>query len=265
MTDIARFLVQKSYAPLRIQDRIVSAAAKKMLSVLGEAPTKALMFHMTSLTGMGEKELLANFKELERALWSVFGCGADIMLKRLSDELAAATRSTGLGFNEMLDEIRKDEPLAFVRNVNYGEHALLLYKSVAFRDKMVKGFFDSPAKESRAAIMAGPLPASVTRVTYDQLAQRYDPQLVAEKAGEWAFSLQRGVHLRLATDNTWLAEKGMHEADHRLDRSPWKNAAVLCAYDVEKIGGRAAIISESHDFVVLEDFNAVYARAAPSP
>jgi hypothetical protein len=265
MSDVARFLVQKGYAPLKVQDRIVSAAAKKMVSVLGEAPTKALMFHMTSLTGLGEKELLANFKALERALWSVFGCGADIMLKRLNDELAAATRSAGLGLNEMLDEIRRDEPLAFVRNVNYGEHALLLYKSIMFRDKMVKGFFDSPAKESRAAIMAGPLPESVTAVTYDQLAQRYGPQSAPEKAGEWAFSLQRGVHLRLATDNTGLAEKGVQEADNRRDRSPWNNAAVLCAYNAEKIGDHASIISKSHDFVVLEDTNAVYARAAPSP
>jgi hypothetical protein len=262
---MARFLVQNGYAPLRVQDRIVSAAAKKMLSILGEASAKALMFHMTSLTGIGEKELLANFRELERGLWSVFGCGAEIMLKRLSDELAAATRSTGLGFNEMLDEIRRDEPLAFVRTVSYGEHALLIYNSVSFRDKMVKGFFDSPAKESRAAIMAGSLPASVTAVTYDQLAQRYGPQAVAEKAGEWAFSLQRGVHLRLATDNTWLVEKGMHEADHRRGRPPWKGAAVLCAYDAEKVRDQATIILEPYDFVVLEDSNAVYSRAAPSP
>ena len=44
---------------------------------------------MTSLTGLQEKELLANFRELEKALWSVFGYGADIILKRLSEELAA--------------------------------------------------------------------------------------------------------------------------------------------------------------------------------
>lgn len=260
VADMARFLVQKGFVPLKVQDRIVSAAAKNMLAVLGEASSKALMFHMTSLTGLSERELLANFRELERALWSVFGCGADIMLKRLSEELAAATRSTGLGFNEMLDEIRRDEPLALARSVGYGEHALLLYKSTAFRDRMVEAFFDSPAKESRAAIMAGTLPVSVTAATYEQLVERYGVQSVAEKAGEWAFSLQSDMRLRLAADNTWLAEKGIPEADHGRDRSPWRSAAVLCTYDSEKIGGHAAKISESHDFVVLEDSKTVYAR-----
>ncbi|MGI0020058.1 MAG: hypothetical protein ACREAY_06280 [Nitrososphaera sp.] len=265
MAEIARFIVQKGYAPLQIQERIVSAAAKKTLAVLGDTSSRALLFHMTSLTGLQERELLANFRELEKALWSVFGYGADIMLKRLSEELAAATRSCDLGFNEMLDEVRRDGPLAFMRSMDYGEHVLLLYKSAAFRDRMVAGFFDSPAEESRAAIMAGAVPASVAATTYKQLAGRYGVQSVAEKAGEWAFSLRRGVHLRLATDNTWLAEKGMEEADHRQDRPPWKGAAVLCAYDVERIGEHMPKALELHDFVVLEDSNVVYAKVAPSP
>jgi hypothetical protein len=220
---------------------------------------------MTSLTGLQEKELLANFRELEKALWSVFGYGADIILKRLSEELAAATSSCDMGFNEMLDELRRDGPLAFMRSVDYGEHVLLLYRTTAFRDRMVAGFFDSPAKESRAAVMTETVPASVAATTYERLAGRYGEKSVAEKAGEWAFSLRRGAHLRLANDNTWLAEKGLEEANHRQDRPLWKGAAVLCAYDIERIGGSMPRALESHDFVVLEDSSAVYAKATPSP
>jgi hypothetical protein len=203
MAETARFIVQKGYAPLQVQERIISAAAKKALAVLGDKSLRTLMFHMTPLTGLQERELLANFRELEKALWSVFGYGTDIMLKRFSEKLAAATRSCDLGFNEMLDELRRDEPLALMRSVDYGEHVLLLYRTSAFKDRMVAGFFDSPAgEESRAAVMAGTVPTSVAATTYEQLAGRYGQQSVAEKAGEWAFSLRRGSRLRLASDNT---------------------------------------------------------------
>ena len=52
-----------------------------------------------------------------------------------------------MGFNEMLDELRRDAPLAFMRSVDYGEHVLLLYRTSAFKGRMVAGFFDSPAEE----------------------------------------------------------------------------------------------------------------------
>ena len=266
MSETPRFIVEKGYAPLQGQERLVSPAAKKALAVLGAASSRALLFHMTSLTGLQEKELLANFRELEKALWSVFGYGADIMLKRLSEELAAATRFCDMGFNEMLDELRRDGLLAFMRSVDYGEHVLLFYRTTAFRDRMAAGFFDLPAEESRVAVMAeAAVPASVAATTYEQLAGRYGEKSVAEKAGEWAFSLRRSAHLRLATDNTWLAEKGIEVASHRQDRLPWTSAAVLCAYDIERIGGNMPRALESHDFVVLEDSSAVYAKAAPSP
>ena len=113
--------------------------------------------------------------------------------------------------------------------------------------------------------MAGTVPASVAATTYEQLAGRYGQQSVAEKAGEWAFSLRRGSSLRLASDNTWLAENSLEEAGYRQDRPPWRGAAVLCAYDIEKIGGGMPRVFESHDFIVLEDSNAVYAKATPSP
>lgn len=190
------------------------------------------------------------------------------MLKRLSEELTSAARSTCLGFNEMLDEVRRDELISFVRSVGYGEHVLLLYRTAALRNRMVAGFFDSAAvHESRGAIMGGAaIPASVNAMTYEQLADRYGVQSITEKAGEWALSLQKGgAHLRLATDNTWLAEKGMQEADPRPDRSsPWRGAAVLCAYDVERIGGYMSKASESHVFIVLEDSNSVYEESRQS-
>lgn len=52
MAEMTRFLVQKGYVPLRVHDRVVSAAAKNTLSVLGDASSRALLFHMAVLTGL---------------------------------------------------------------------------------------------------------------------------------------------------------------------------------------------------------------------
>lgn len=96
-----------------------------------------------------------------------------MMLKRLSEEREVAMRSCDKGFNEMVDGLRREGPLASIRSVDYDEHVLLLYQTTAFRDRMVAGFFDSPAEESKAAVIAGAVPASVAATTYEKLAGRY--------------------------------------------------------------------------------------------
>jgi hypothetical protein len=207
----------------------------------------------------------------------ILGRAADIILKRFSDGLARNVQDKkDPSFSEILAEIRRDERRAFVRNMSYGEQVLLLYRSLEFRDALMAAFFDpvSDAKEARVAVTAAggsgnnngggersQLPFLVASTTYEQLQANDDGlQDVAEKAGAWASSLcQDGKRLRFAGDNTWLAQKGLDEPPH--DKGLLRDAAVMCAYNLESIGARqAAKIVERHRFVVLEDSSAVYTK-----
>lgn len=263
-TDLVRHLTRAGYSPLRVQDRAVSAAAAKSLSVLGESSTRALLFHMCSITGMQEKELLSNYMEFERTLWSVLGNGADLLLKRFCDNLARNIDADGLDLTEVIDEIKRDEPYVFVRNMDYGENVLLLYRSTGFRDRIMTGFFDPLAggAESRAALAADPpFPAHVSAMTYRQLQETYRGGTVGENVSRWSALLrQDGRHLRLARDNTWLAENKIDEEPHARPDTR-SDAAVLCAYDAGRLSPENTVaIMESHDIVVFEESQAVHAR-----
>lgn len=258
--DLARHLTQVGYAPLKAQERAVLAAATMSLGVLGEASTKALLFHMCSVTGMQEKKLLSNYREFERALWSILGNGADILLKRFSDNLSRNVDAGGLGMAEVVDAIKRDEPYVFVRNMSYGENVLLLYKSENFRDRIMSGFF-SPldgVEAGAAALAPGSLPAHVSAMTYERLQATYSGKSIEEKISRWVSSIGRdGRHLRLARDDTWLAEKGIGEEAHHKDAG----VAALCAYDAGRLSTESTYrIMELHDIVVFEESQAVYAR-----
>ena len=210
--DLARHLTQVGYLPLKAQERAVRAAATKSLGVFGEASTEALLFHMSSLTGKHERELLSNYKEFEKALWSVLGNGADILLKMFSDNLARNVDADGLGMAEIIDSIRRDELYVFVRNISYGENVLLLYRSENFRDRIMSGFF-SPIDDvdaRSAALAVGTLPAHVSAMTYEQLQEMYKGGSIEEKVSRWVSSFSHDSrHLRLARDDTWIGEKGV--------------------------------------------------------
>jgi hypothetical protein len=265
-TDLGRLLIQKGYAPIKVRDRAVQAAALRALGVLGPASVKALLFHMCALTSMQEKDLLANYREFEKALWNILGSGADILLKRFNDDLARNVPAGDLGLNKILDTMRKDEPFVFARNMDYGENAALLYRSESFRDRVVSGFFDpvSAADEAGAAVFAKmpALPPSVARTTYEQLQDERESMPIGERVARWAFSLRKGGrYLRLAKDDTWLAEMGLEEEPHDGSSAPWQDAAVLCTYDAGRIGADKTIrIIESHNVIMFEDSQAVYSR-----
>jgi hypothetical protein len=133
------------------------------------------------MTGLKEKELLSNLVELEKALWSSLGYGADILLKRLSDELARNVDRAGIGFAEVLDELKRDEQAVFARSISQGENMALLYSSTGFRNRIVSAFFDPmQGGGAMAALIERPsgLPPSVTndvRRAYRRKDIDFDP------------------------------------------------------------------------------------------
>ncbi len=261
-TDIPGLLLERGYLQLRLQDRVVSQAACRALSVLGEQSVAALLYHMSAMAGLKEKDLLSNLVELEKALWSSLGYGADILLKRLSEELAKSVGRTGIGFAEVLDEMNRDGQAVFARSISQGENMALLYSSAAFRDRMVSAFFE-PTEDgvAMAALIERPsgLPPSVTRTTYGELAGSHTAS-VGSRVAEWVSAVRpSGSYLRLAKDNTWLVQNGMTEPSH--EEIGVRRSALLCAYDLSRIDtASAANTAELHDFVVVEGLPAIYAR-----
>lgn len=73
------------------------------------------------------------------------------------------------------------------------------------------------------------LPVHINAMTYELLQEMYAGQTVKEKMAKWMSSIgHEDMPLKLAKDNTWLAERGINEEPHRKDAA----SAVLCAYDV---------------------------------
>lgn len=261
--DIPRMLLEKGYSPLRLQDRVVSSAARRALAVLGEQSVAALIYHMSSLTGLKEKELLSNMVEFEKALWASLGYGADILLKRFSEELARNVGMAGAGFGEMLDQIRSNEHAVFARSISQGENMALLYTTTSFRDKIISAFFE-PAEGGgvMAALVESPsgLPTSVARTTYGELRAGRSRTALDSRVAEWVSAVRpAGSSLRLAKDNTWLAENGMPEPSH--DSIGVRRTALLCAYDLSRLdSASAAKAAELHDFVAVEGLQRIYAK-----
>lgn len=261
--NIPELLHERGYAPIRLQERIVAAAARRALAVLGEQSVAALLYHMSTQAGKKEKELLSNYVEFEKALWSSLGYGADILLKRFSDELGKIVHRTGVGVGEAFDEIRQNEPAVFARSIMQGENAVLLYATTGFRDNMVSAFFE-PLEDrvTMAALVERPpkLPPSVASTTYRDLQSGRVRASIGSMVSEWTSTLRpAGSALRLAKDNTWLVENGISEPSH--ESMGLRKAAFLCAYDLARIdSANAARAIELHDFVMMEGLQAIYAR-----
>lgn len=259
--DVPRLLDERGYKPLKIHEKVVASAALSSLTVLGESSVRALLYHMSTLAGMQEREILSNYKEFEKGLWSTLGSGADIILKRFDEMLAKNVQETNMGPREILDAIRRDEPYVFMRNVSAGEHVLLLYRSAQFRDRMLGAFFDPVAggRQAKGAILSEPALLSVPSITWRELQEKAKGTSLDEKASEWASALGAVGRLRLAMDSTWLFENSAEETASE----KFKDAAFLCACDL-RVGveraGKAMMRRESHGYVVLEDSKIVYAK-----
>lgn len=253
--DISRVLQEQGYGPLKVHERVMAATALSSLAVLGTSSVKALLFHMSMLSGMQEKELLSNYREFEKALWSALGSGADIILKHFSDELARNMQAHGVGVTEMIDAMKRDEPYVFMRNTAAGEHTLLLYRNQAFKDRMLAAFFDpvSGVRETRAAVFERQEKLhSVSSVTWADL--RAGPQDAGEKMVQWVSATAGQGKLRLAVDSTWLVENSAG-----LPATKLRNAALLAMCDV-RVGTDRATRTMHADYVVLEDTKTVYMK-----
>lgn len=255
MMDVPRLLSEQGYVPLKVRERVVAATALSSLSVLGTSSVRALLFHMSTLTGMQESELLSNYREFEKALWAALGSGADIILKHFSDELARNVQTQGMGVTETLDAMKRDEPYVFMRNTVAGDHTLLLYQSPAFRDRMLAAFFDpaSGTREARAAVLDQQVQLpSVSSVTFADLEA--GPSNAGEKIIEWASAIAGQGRLRFAMDSTWLVENNIEVPAARL-----KDAALLSACDL-RAGAEHATKAVSSGYVVLEGTKTVYVK-----
>jgi hypothetical protein len=256
--DMPRLLDEKGYKPLKVQKKAVASAALSSLTVLGESSVRALLYHISTLAGLQEKELLSNYKEFEKALWSALGSGANIILKRFDEGLARNMQATDMGPNEVLDAMRRDEPHVFMRNVSAGEHVLLLYRGLQFRDRMIGAFFDpvSEGRQAKGAILADAAYslAPVPSITWRELQEKAGASL-DQKVSEWTSAIGAG-RLRLARDSTWLLENNVEE----IAAARFKDAALVCACDLRVGIEHASKAMESHDYVVLEDSKTVYAK-----
>jgi hypothetical protein len=253
--DVAHILHERGYEPTQAYERVLATTALASLSVLGAASVKALLFHMSALTGIEEKALLSNYKEFERALWAALGSGADIILKHFSDELARNIKAQDMGTTEVIEAMKRDQPYVFMRNTTSGEHTLLLYRNVAFRDRMLAAFFEpmSDVRETRAAVFSQQVQIpSVSSVTFADLGA--DKSNAGEKTAEWALAEAGQGRLRLAVDGTWLAENGAQVPLAKL-----KDAALLSACDL-RVGVEEAAKAAQPNYIVLEDTKAVYVK-----
>ncbi|AIF84687.1 hypothetical protein NTE_02644 [Candidatus Nitrososphaera evergladensis SR1] len=262
--DMPRLLDERGYKPLKVQEKAVASAALSSLTVLGESSVRALLYHMAALAAMQERELLSNYKEFEKALWSALGSGADIILKRFDEELAKNVQATDMGPNEVLDAMKRDQPYVFMRNISAGEHVLVLYRSTQFRDRMLGAFFDSTTaqggggRQAKGAILSEPASLAFAQsITWRDLQEKKKAggTSLDEKVSEWTSTLGGGK-LRLARDSTWLLENNIEETA----AAKFKDAALVCACDLRVGIERAAKAMESHNYVVLEDSKIVYAR-----
>lgn len=265
--DFRRLLYEAGYVPFQLTERVVSTSTKNALAVLGESSIRALMFHMTFLSGMTEKELLADHKAFEKSLRASIGFGADIIISHFNEELAKnlPDRLSDLPVDEVLSRINRDELQVFMRNIAMQEHAVLIYRNGSFRDKMMNAFFDPVADTQgpKGAIMSGEKLAAAPTITYEQMGADHDKLM--KTLSDWISSVRSAGAARIGKDNTWLLENGFEKeilsAEKAAGPKLSENMALLCAYDIAKLNEKQAkVVVETHKFVVLEEPQIVYMR-----
>lgn len=265
--DFRRLLYEAGYVPFDLTERVVSTSSRNALAILGESSIRALMFHMTFLSGMSEKELLADYKAFEKSLRASIGFGADIIINHFSEELAKnlTSRTSDLSVDEVLSRISRDELQVFMRNIAMQEHAVLIYKNSNFRDRMMAAFFDPVAGPTgpKGAIMSGDKLAAAPTITYQQMGTDHDKLM--KVLADWISSVRSAGAARIGKDNTWLLENGFEKeilsAEKAAGPKLSDNMALLCAYDIAKLNEQQArVVVETHKFVVLEEPQVVYMR-----
>jgi hypothetical protein len=155
---VSSLLLEKErYIPVssRAEPILYYSTKKSIEDLVGKQLSKVLLYKISSVYKLSEKELLTNYDLLEKSLYKTLGKTADGIIRKVRYKILryAVLVVPGLTMRDIqnpyisvpgiLDRIRKEEILRFVREMPSHEHVALFYKNENLKNEILSAYLDS--------------------------------------------------------------------------------------------------------------------------
>ncbi|HYZ51055.1 MAG TPA: hypothetical protein VE593_09225, partial [Nitrososphaeraceae archaeon] len=123
--------------------------------LVGKELSRVLLYKISSVYKLSEKELLTNYDLLEKSLYKTLGKTANGILRKVRFKILRYAvlvvpgltmqdiRNPDISIPDILDRIRKEEILRFVREMPSHEHLALFYKNENLKNEILSAYLDS--------------------------------------------------------------------------------------------------------------------------
>ena len=122
--------------------------------LVGKELSRVLLYKISSVYKLSEKELLTNYDLLEKSLYKTLGKTANGILRKVRFKILRYAvlvipgltmediRNPDISIPDILDRIRKEEILRFVREMPSHEHVAIFYKNENLKNEILSAYLD---------------------------------------------------------------------------------------------------------------------------
>jgi hypothetical protein len=149
-------LEKERYIPASsIAEPILYYSTKRSIEdLVGKQLSKVLLYKISSVYKLSEKELLTNYDLLEESLYKTVGKTANSILRKVRFRILRYAvlvipsltmediRNPDISIPDILDRIRKEEILRFVRQMPSHEHVAIFYKNENLKNEILSAYLD---------------------------------------------------------------------------------------------------------------------------
>ncbi len=274
-------------------DQILHDSTKRAIEkMLGEYHCKLLLYKLCSVDRLSEKELLTNYDLLKKSLYQILPTAAEIILRHVkyemlrhaiflvSDLTVEDIQNPILSITDILNLIRKEELMNFVREIPSHEHIVFFYENEKIRDKILSTFFHTDTISNRESNPPKGLLSSKpsnynsqydlngfgngnNNILYGESLDLQEQKSLKSSLYDWVQSIHssnKSQHTptRIANqDATWWLRNGRANEyigfQKSLGRHIQYNVSAICSYDISKLNNEfLRTVVASHSYIMFD-------------
>ena len=154
---VSSLLLEKErYIPAhsRAEPILYYSTKRSIEDLVGKQLSKVLLNKISSVYKLSEKELLTNYDLLEKSLYKILGKTANGIIRKIRSEILRYAvfvirgltiediQNPDISIPHILDRIRKEEILRFVREIPSHEHVAIFYKNENLKNEILSAYLD---------------------------------------------------------------------------------------------------------------------------
>ena len=245
------------------------------------------MYKLCSIHKLSEKELLTNYDLLNKSLYRIVPTATDLILRHIKFEMlphavlmipnltVAEIQNPTLSIPAILNLIRNEEILKFVREIPSHEHVAIFYENENFRDNILSMFFNTGTtcdNTPKGLLSSKPADSNSdynlntsksNNILYSESLNSQKREAINQSLHEWIQRLQssnKSQHTvaKIANQDAtwWLRNDSANEYiqfQKSLGRNIQYNISAICAYNISKLNNEyIRTIIASHNYIIFD-------------